>query len=59
KIYDWAERKYFDIYNLGRKFVLFFSEIFQQLHTGSLHTYIMWILFGFVVLTIIIFNFNG
>lgn len=57
KLYDWAERKFFDIYDMGRKFVFFFSEIFQELHTGLLHTYAMWILAGFIIITIIVLSY--
>ncbi len=57
KIYDWAERKYFDIYNEGRKFILVFSGIFQRLHTGVLHTYAIWILVGFIIITLVILGY--
>jgi hypothetical protein len=54
KIYAMAEKKYFDIYDIGTNFSLWFGNIFHRLHTGLLHTYAIWTLIGFVILAIIL-----
>jgi formate hydrogenlyase subunit 3/multisubunit Na+/H+ antiporter MnhD subunit len=54
KIYAMAEKKYFDIYDIGTNFSLWFGNIFHKLHTGLLHTYAIWTLIGFVILAIIL-----
>lgn len=50
KLYDFAEKKYFDIYNLITKFVLGLGGMLSALHTGSIRTYILWFLLGFAVI---------
>ena len=56
QIYALAEKKYFDIYNLGAKFSLWFGDIFHRLHTGLLHTYAIWTLAGLVIITLILIS---
>lgn len=49
-IYKLAEKKLFDIYELGRNSVLAFTKIFQYLHNGVLSTYVVWFLLGMIFL---------
>lgn len=53
-LYAKAERKVFDIYEEGKKFVFFFIRIFQYLHNGVLPTYLVWCLLGMMVLLFVI-----
>jgi NADH:ubiquinone oxidoreductase subunit 5 (subunit L)/multisubunit Na+/H+ antiporter MnhA subunit len=52
-IYQKAEKKLFDIYEVGKKLVFSLSQVFQDLHTGVLPTYLIWSLAGLVILIII------
>ncbi|MDO9576365.1 MAG: proton-conducting transporter membrane subunit [Candidatus Cloacimonadales bacterium] len=52
--YDKAKKKWFDIYNIGKGFVLGLNTIFSACHTGILSTYIMWIVVGAAILLIIL-----
>jgi multicomponent Na+:H+ antiporter subunit A len=52
--YDKAKKKWFDLYHLGKGFVLGMSTVFSWCHTGILSTYLMWIVFGVAMLLIII-----
>jgi len=45
-IYGMAKKKYFDIYDIGKKFVLFISHLFSRAHSGVLTLYIVWALIG-------------
>jgi len=50
KIYEWAEAKFFDVYELGTKATLGFAKNLQHVHTGVLTMYMSWFLLGVVVL---------
>ncbi|MBN1948270.1 MAG: hypothetical protein JW784_00870, partial [Candidatus Cloacimonetes bacterium] len=52
--YRKAEHKWFDIYDLGRRFVLWLNGIFSFAHSGILSTYITWLIMGMVILLIIL-----
>lgn len=54
-IYNFAERKLFDIYDLGSGLVNALYDVFGFLHNGLLHTYIAWMFLGFAVLILFIF----
>jgi len=56
KIYEWADKKYFDIYKWGTAFSLWLGDVFHKLHSGLLHTYAIWTLAGLVVVTIILLS---
>ncbi len=56
KIYEWANKKYFDIYKWGTVFSLWLGGVFHKLHSGLLHTYAIWTLAGLVVVTIILLS---
>lgn len=49
-VYYAAARKFFDIYEVGRKTVFVFSRLFGYLHNGVLPRYIAWCLLGMVIL---------
>ena len=48
-LYKKAEKKFFDIYEVGKKFVFFFIRIFQYLHNGVLPTYLIWCILGIMI----------
>ena len=48
--YDWAEKKYFDVYELGAKATFGFSHWLQEAHTGLLPLYLIFVLAGLAVL---------
>ncbi len=48
-IYKKAEKKFFDIYEVGKKFVFFFIRIFKYLHNGVLPTYLIWCILGIMI----------
>lgn len=53
-IYRAAERKWFDVYDLGRGIVLYFNRILSTAHTGILPFYVSWLISGLILLLIII-----
>jgi formate hydrogenlyase subunit 3/multisubunit Na+/H+ antiporter MnhD subunit len=53
-IYNWAERKWFDIYEISKKFTLGFSDLLSKAHTGVLTFYAIWILTGLILMIIIL-----
>ncbi len=48
-IYDWAEKKYFDIYNVGSRITFGFSHAFQKAHPGQLQLYVLYIIVGMLL----------
>ena len=54
QIYDRAERKYFDVYDLLKGFVLWTNKGFSYLHTGVLTTYTFWVYAGFVIILLLL-----
>ncbi len=53
-IYRWAEKKYFDFYEVAGKFTGGFGVVFSFMHNGLLSRYILWCLIGLVVLCIVL-----
>ncbi|MEA3432118.1 MAG: hypothetical protein U9R01_05530, partial [candidate division WOR-3 bacterium] len=53
RIYSWAKREFFDIYEILKTWVFFFSRIFRLAHTGSLPFYLLWIAVGLAVILLI------
>lgn len=53
EIYKQVEKKIFDIYDQGAKFVFFFIRGLRKVHSGALPTYLFWSLFGMLVLFVI------
>ena len=58
KIFSWfyqkAREKYFDIYDLSKKLILFINGIFSKAHTGILPAYIVWVLIGLGIILFIL-----
>jgi formate hydrogenlyase subunit 3/multisubunit Na+/H+ antiporter MnhD subunit len=52
-IYKKAEEKWFDIYDLGKSFVLWVSHLFSEAHTGVLPGYIIWVFAGLIIMLLI------
>jgi len=52
-IYKKAGEKWFDIYDLSKKFVLWVSHQFSEAHTGVLPGYIIWVCAGLIVMLLI------
>ncbi len=52
-IYRKAEEKWFDIYDLSKRFVLWVSHLFSEAHTGVLPGYIIWACAGLIIMLLI------
>jgi multicomponent Na+:H+ antiporter subunit A len=52
-IYKKAEKKWFDIYDLSKQFVLWLSHQISDAHTGILPGYILWIFAGLIIMLLI------
>ncbi|MFH1194637.1 MAG: proton-conducting transporter membrane subunit [bacterium] len=48
-IYDWAEKKYFDVYEMGSKSTFALSRVLQKGHPGQLQLYILYIIIGLLI----------
>ncbi len=53
-IYDMAEKKWFDIYEISKKITLYFSHWLSKAHTGILTSYVFWIFAGLIIMMIIL-----
>ena len=53
-MYKMAEKKVFDIYEVGKSLTFGFNSILKVLHTGVLNTYLAWCLIGMIILFFII-----
>jgi len=53
KIYQGAKNKVFDIYEVGKGIVFYFSGVLRSLHTGILPNYVSWVLFACLILFLI------
>ncbi len=49
-VFDWAEKKYFDVYDLGTKLTFAFSHGLQKAHPGQLQLYVLFILLGLLAI---------
>ncbi len=47
-IYKMAENKFFDIYDMGIKFIFCFVEELRKAHSGLLPTYLTWVIVGLI-----------
>ncbi len=54
QVYEAAEKRGFDTYDIGRKISFYFIRGFRALHTGILPHYLSWMLAGILVLIIIL-----
>jgi formate hydrogenlyase subunit 3/multisubunit Na+/H+ antiporter MnhD subunit len=52
-IYRKAEEKWFDIYDLSKRFVLWLSHLFSEAHGGVLSGYIIWVFAGLIIMLLI------
>jgi formate hydrogenlyase subunit 3/multisubunit Na+/H+ antiporter MnhD subunit len=52
-MYKKAEKKWFDVYDLSKQFVLWISHGLSEAHTGLLPVYVLWIFAGLVVMLLI------
>lgn len=52
-IYKKAEDKWFDIYNLSKKSVLWFSHQLSEAHNGVLSDYVIWVCAGLIIMLLI------
>lgn len=50
EIYEEAEAKFYDVYELLSKLTFAFGKVLRWLHNGLLHTYLAWILLGLVII---------
>jgi NADH:ubiquinone oxidoreductase subunit 5 (subunit L)/multisubunit Na+/H+ antiporter MnhA subunit len=57
RIFSWlykkAEERWFDIYDLSKKFVLWLSHQLSEAHTGVLPGYVIWVFAGLIVMLLI------
>jgi len=53
-VFNLAEKKKFDIYDWGKKIVLWLGSVLSELHSGDLETYLSWCLAGAVILLLIL-----
>jgi multicomponent Na+:H+ antiporter subunit A len=51
-LYEWADRKYFDIYEISKDIVLRISNLFSAAHTGILSNFAFWVLAGLIFMFI-------
>jgi formate hydrogenlyase subunit 3/multisubunit Na+/H+ antiporter MnhD subunit len=52
-IYKKAEERWFDLYDLCRRFVLWLSHQLSESHTGVLPAYIIWVCAGLIIMLLI------
>ncbi len=52
-MYKKAEEKWFDIYDISKKFVLWFSHQLSEAHTGVLPGYVIWVFAGLIIMLLI------
>ena len=48
-VYNWAEKKYFDLYEIFAKGTFKLSGVFQEAHQGYLQLYVLYIIAGLVI----------
>lgn len=53
-LYQKAKDRYFDLYELSRKFISWLGGIFSRFHTGILHDYTLWVFTGLVILLLLL-----
>jgi formate hydrogenlyase subunit 3/multisubunit Na+/H+ antiporter MnhD subunit len=52
-MYKKAEKKWFDIYDLSKQFVLWLSHQLSEAHTGVLPAYVIWVFAGLIIMLLI------
>jgi formate hydrogenlyase subunit 3/multisubunit Na+/H+ antiporter MnhD subunit len=53
-MYQRAKDRWFDLYELSRKFISWLGGIFSRFHTGVLHDYAIWVFAGVVILLLLL-----
>ncbi|MCK4662012.1 MAG: hypothetical protein KAT68_04060 [Bacteroidales bacterium] len=53
-LYDKAEKRWFDIYDISRKIIFWFGRGLQGAHTGVLTNYAIWIFAGLIIMLLIL-----
>lgn len=53
-IYNYAEKKYFDLYEMGREFTFSFSSYLQKAHPGQLQLYVLYMVIGFLIIILVV-----
>jgi len=51
--YKKAEEKWFDIYDLSKRFVLWLSHQLSEAHSGMLPGYVLWVVAGLIIMLLI------
>ncbi|MBU1077630.1 MAG: hypothetical protein KKH98_10080, partial [Spirochaetes bacterium] len=54
QLYHGAKKKYFDIYDIGKNFILYLNGILKKAHTGILPLYILWAFIGLIIILLIL-----
>jgi formate hydrogenlyase subunit 3/multisubunit Na+/H+ antiporter MnhD subunit len=52
-MYKKAEKKWFDIYDISKNFVLWVSHQLSEAHTGVLPAYVIWVFAGLIIMLLI------
>jgi formate hydrogenlyase subunit 3/multisubunit Na+/H+ antiporter MnhD subunit len=52
-LYRKAEEKWFDIYDLAKRFILWLSHQLSEAHTGVLPAYVLWVFAGLIIMLLI------
>jgi multicomponent Na+:H+ antiporter subunit A len=52
-MYKKAEKKWFDIYDISKNFVLWLSHQLSEAHTGVLPGYVIWVFAGLIIMLLI------
>ncbi len=52
-LYKKAEERWFDIYDLSKRVILWFSHLFSNAHNGVLSNYAIWIFAGIIIMLLI------
>ncbi len=56
KAYDWSEKNYMDLYDIGRRSIANSSAVLRSLHSGILPTYVFWFILGMLVFALYYFR---
>ena len=52
-MYKKAEKKWFDVYDISKSFVLWVSHQLSEAHTGVLPAYVIWVFAGLIIMLLI------
>jgi hypothetical protein len=53
-MYNWAEAKFFDIYDQGSRLFFSIAGLFRRFHTGGINFYMTWVFIGMITLLIVL-----